>query len=227
MPQESEDKGIKLVSATNIGVNKGGRWIFRYVDLDVYEGELVYVVGANGSGKTTCIKTVLGLIACDEGSVWHAAGLEIGYVPQRIAVSPTLPITVRRMMNLAGRFAAAQIEAALEAVGLERLGDPQITTLSGGEFQRLLLARALIHKPGLLVLDEPDQGVDLAGSDALLELINKIRHELNCGVLMISHDLDRVMAPDSDVVVLIPHEHDDPLASYAAKPVNLACSSRS
>ena len=113
-------------------------------------------------------------------------------------------------MTLTGRFAAHEIDAALAAAGLERLGDPPVMTLSGGELQRLLLARALVHRPELLVLDEPDQGVDLAGANRLHQLIEQIRDDFGCGVLLISHDLRRVMDAGDDVVVLVPHEHDEP-----------------
>ena len=145
----------------------------------------------------------------DEGTVERAPSLEVGYVPQRLAVSPTLPLTVRRMMKLTGRFAPHEIESALAAVGLERLGDPPVTTLSGGELQRLLLARSLIHRPDLLILDEPGQGVDTAGAAVLHELIDGIRRDFNCGVLQISHDLELAVRAGDDVVVLVPHEHDD------------------
>ena len=134
----------------------------------------------------------------------------MGYVPQRLPVSPTLPLTLRRLVTLTGRFPEPEIDAALVSVGQQRLGDPPVTTLSGGELQRLLLARALIHRPGLLVLDEPDQGVDLAGAERFHELIEEIRCDLGCGVLLISHDLKRAMDTGDDVVVLIPHEHDAP-----------------
>ena len=199
----------QLIHARDIGVRRGKRWIIRHVDLKVVRGELVYLIGANGAGKSTCAKAVLGLIETDEGTVERAPSLEVGYVPQRLAVSPTLPLSLRRLMTLTGPFAARDIDAALAAVGLERLGDPPVTTLSCGEFQRLLLARALIHRPDLLVLDEPVQGVDIAGSDMLHELIDEIRHDLGCGVLLISHDFKAAMDTGDDVVVLVPHEHDE------------------
>ena len=198
-----------LFSARDIGVRRGERWIIRHVDLEVVRGELVFLIGANGAGKSTCAKAVLGLIDTDEGIVERAQSLEVGYVPQRLSVSPTLPLSLRRLMTLTGRFSDHDIDVALAAVGLERLGDPQVTTLSGGELQRLLLARALIHRPDLLVLDEPAQGVDIAGAGVLHELIEEIRRDLGCGVLLISHNLELAMEIGSDVVVLVPHEHDE------------------
>lgn len=205
-----------LVAAYGIGVHRSERWLIRHVDLQVARGELVYLIGANGAGKSTCAKSILGLIEIDEGRIERAPGLKVGYVPQRLAVSHTLPLSLRRLMKLTGRFPAREIDAALAAVGLERLGDPPVTSLSGGEMQRLLLARALIRRPDLLVLDEPAQGVDVAGAGVLHDLIEGIRNDLGCGILLISHDLQMVMDSDSDVVVLVPHEYDDPPSRIAA-----------
>ena len=207
-----------LVRVRDLGVRRAERWIVRHVDLKVARGELVFLIGANGAGKSTCAKAALGLIDIDEGTVERASDLEVGYVPQRLAVSPTLPLSVRRLMKLTGRFPAREIDAALAAVGLDRLGDPPVTTLSGGELQRLLLARALIHRPDLLVLDEPGQGVDVAGAEVLHELIEGIRRDLGCGVLLISHNLELAMRSGDDVVVLVPHEHDDPARAGGAAP---------
>ena len=208
-----------LVSARDIGVRRSERWIIRHVDVQVPRGALVYVIGANGAGKSTCAKAVLGLIEIDEGAVERAPDVTVGYVPQRLAISPTLPLTLRRLMTLTRRFPRREIEAALDAVGLERLGNPPILTLSGGEFQRLLLARALIEKPDLLVLDEPAQGVDVSGADVFHELIGEIRRTLGCGILIISHDIERAARSGDDVVVLVPHEHDaKPAGDDAGEP---------
>ncbi|MDE0528689.1 MAG: metal ABC transporter ATP-binding protein [Truepera sp.] len=197
-----------LVSARDIGVRWGERWIIRHVDLRVERGMLVSLIGANGAGKSTCAKAVLGLIDIDEGAI-ERAPVAVGYVPQRLSISPTLPLTLRRLMTLTGRFLRRDIDAALAAVGLDRLGDPPIATLSGGEFQRLLLARALIDRPDLLVLDEPAQGVDLSGAGVFHELIEEVRRTLGCGILIISHDLEQAVKTGDDVVVLVPHEHDE------------------
>ena len=174
------------------------------------------MIGANGAGKTTCVKAVLGLIVLTEGTVECAPSLRVGYVPQRLTLGHTLPLTLRRLMTLTGKYPARDVDAALSAVGLDRLGDPLVTTLSGGEFQRLLLARALIDRPNLLVLDEPAQGVDMAGAELLDELVDGIRQDLGCGVLMISHDVKDAVSKADDFIVLVPHEHDPGFLAGAA-----------
>ena len=212
-PEPEHGKTDYLVNARNIGVRRGDRWIVRYVDIAVKRGQIVFLIGANGSGKSTCAKVLLDLLEPDEGSVERSPTIRLGYVPQRLTLSPILPLSLRRMMKLTGSFTAPEIDRALAAVGLDRLGDPQVTNLSGGEFQRLLLARALIHRPNLLILDEPEQGVDVAGAAVLHRLIDDIRADLGCGVLIISHDLERSMDAGDDFVVLVPHEHDEPQAA--------------
>ena len=198
-----------LLSAENIGVRLSERWIFRYVTVRVESGQLVCIIGGNGAGKSTCVKTLLGLIPLTEGTIKKQDSLMIGYVPQKLAITPILPLTVQRLLTLGNhRRKRAEIEHVLFLVGLEKLGNPSVTTLSGGEFQRLMLARAILRKPQLLVLDEPLQGVDIANTDILNDLILSIRDELQCGVLIVSHDIERVFQDADDVLVLVPHEHD-------------------
>jgi zinc transport system ATP-binding protein len=194
-----------LVEARGLGVERGGRWLVRGVDLTIRPGEIVTLIGPNGSGKSTTVKALLGILAVSAGSVTRRPGLSIGYLPQRLAIDWTMPLTVKRLMTLTGRHPAAAVEAALAEVGIDHLAAAPVQQLSGGEFQRALLARAIIRRPDLLVLDEPVQGVDFAGEIALYELIHGIRQRLGCGILMISHDLHIVMGKTDTVICLNGH----------------------
>ncbi|MBB4285315.1 ATP-binding cassette domain-containing protein [Roseospira goensis] len=194
-----------LVEAHGIGVHRGGRWLVHGIDLTVRRGEIVTLIGPNGSGKSTTAKTVVGVLAPDAGRMWRAPGLRIGYVPQSLAMDQTLPLTVGRLMTLTGRRPRAAVREALEAVGIAPLIGAQVQSLSGGEFQRALLARAMLRDPDLLVLDEPVQGVDFPGELALYGLIREIRDRIGCGILLISHDLHVVMAATDTVICLNGH----------------------
>lgn len=198
-------KDDALVTARRVGVCRDGRWLIRNVDLVVRRGEIVSLIGPNGSGKSTTVRTILGVLRPDEGSIRTAPGLRVGYLPQRLATDWTLPLTVRRMMSLTGRHTNAEIDATLADVGIAELAEAQVQNLSGGELQRALLARAVIRRPDLLVLDEPVQGVDFAGEIALYDLIHRIRDRLGCGVLLISHDLHVVMGQTDTVYCLNGH----------------------
>lgn len=194
-----------LAEARAMGVRRGGSWIVRDIDLVVRRGEIVTLIGPNGGGKTTTAKALLGLVSPDAGKVARAPGLKVGYVPQRFFVDWSLPLDVDRLMQLARRYAPADIAAALEKVGAAHLAGRQLKHLSGGELQRVLLARAIIGRPDLLVLDEPVQGVDYGGEIALYNLIRELRDHLDCGILLISHDLHIVMASTDDVVCINGH----------------------
>lgn len=194
-----------LVTLENAGLNRGGRWLVRGIDLAVHRGEVVTLIGPNGSGKSTTAKIALGLEKPDEGRAHRRANLKIGYVPQKLTIDWTLPLTVARFISLTERVSEADSRAALEQVGIPHLAQAEVRHLSGGEFQRAMLARALTRKPDLMVLDEPVQGVDFGGEIALYDLISEIRTTLNCGILMISHDLHVVMAGTDKVVCLNGH----------------------
>ncbi len=194
-----------LVSLFGAGIKRAGRWLVRGVDLDISPGELVTLIGPNGSGKSTTAKMALGILKPDEGEAFRQPGLRVGYVPQRISVDWTLPLNVDRFMGLTARLKDDELETALKRTGIDHLRRASVRSLSGGEFQRLLLARAIACKPDLLVLDEPVQGVDFTGEIALYELVSQIRQDLGCGILLISHDLHIVMAATDQVICLNGH----------------------
>ena len=194
-----------LITLTGAGARGSGRWLVRGVDLTVRRGEIVTLIGPNGSGKSTTAKMALGILKPDEGSAGRKAGVRVGYVPQSLMIDWTVPLSVERFMHLTGRLDAGALNAALDSVGIAHLIKAEVRHLSGGEFQKALLARAIARHPDLLVLDEPVQGVDFSGQIALYELISSLRDRLECGVLMISHDLHIVMAATDSVVCLNGH----------------------
>ena len=195
-----------LLKATGLGVRRGSRWLIRSIDLRVDSGEIVTLIGPNGGGKTTLAQCLASVTASDEGSVWRAPGTRIGYVPQRLAIHSAMPIKVRRLLTLHRAHSRQAIKAALAQVGIEHLAERSLQSLSGGEFQRALLARVLVGgPPSLLILDEPAQGVDFAGEIALYRLIGEIRRQSGCGILLISHDLHVVMGQTDRVICLNGH----------------------
>lgn len=194
-----------LVSLENISVSFGQRRVLSDVSLSLRPGRILTLLGPNGAGKSTLVRVVLGLVAPDEGVIKRDRNLRIGYVPQKLHLDATLPLTVSRFMRLRPGARKADILPALKRVQAGHLIDAPMQKLSGGETQRVLLARALLNAPQLLVLDEPTQGVDVNGQVALYDLIDKLRQELSCAVLMVSHDLHLVMAKTDDVLCLNHH----------------------
>ncbi|MCH8197291.1 MAG: zinc ABC transporter ATP-binding protein ZnuC [Proteobacteria bacterium] len=194
-----------LVEVRGICLSFGSREVLSDAGLTVRRGEVVTLIGPNGSGKTTLIRVLLGLLRPDAGTVWLRPGLSIGYVPQSLSFDPVLPLSVQRFLELPRRPRPGGIERALAEVGAGHTLDLPLQTLSGGETRRVLLARALLGGPDLLVLDEPVQGVDLTGQAELYDLIGRIGHERGLGVLLVSHDLHLVMAATDEVICLNHH----------------------
>jgi len=194
-----------LVKADDISIQFGDRQVLQNVSLTVKQGQVLTLIGPNGAGKTTLVRIILGLVKPQSGRIEKPKNLRIGYMPQKLHVEATMPITVRRFLELARHKMGAPIDTILEEVQITHLMNHQLRSISGGEMQRVLLARALSQQPQLLVLDEPAQGVDVAGQAELYQLINDIRARHNCGVLMISHDLHLVMAKTDEVVCLNHH----------------------
>lgn len=194
-----------LIEAIRMGVDLGGREVLRAIDFTIEPGEIVTVVGPNGSGKSTFVRALVGAIAPTRGIVRRAPGLVVGYVPQRLTLDATMPITVARFLNLPVRRGAADISRMLEHVGVSGLERRQMGALSGGQFQRVLLARALLSKPQILILDEPTQSLDQPGTAAFYRLVEMVRQEIGCAVLMVSHDLHVVMSASDRVLCVNGH----------------------
>ncbi|WP_275555025.1 zinc ABC transporter ATP-binding protein ZnuC [Mixta sp. Marseille-Q2659] len=194
-----------LISLENISVSFGQRQVLSNISLSLEPGRILTLLGPNGAGKSTLVRVVLGLIEPDSGQLKRDNPLRIGYVPQKLHLDPTLPLTVERFLRLRPGTRKSDVLPALKRVQAGHLQHAALQKLSGGETQRVLLARALLNQPRLLVLDEPTQGVDVNGQVALYDLINQLRLELNCAVLMVSHDLHLVMAKTDEVLCLNHH----------------------
>lgn len=201
----SDQNPSYLIKASDVCLQLGNRQILDDINLEVKPGEIVTLVGPNGSGKTSLVRLLLGLNQPSAGSIDRAKRLVIGYMPQKIHIDSVLPLSVRRFLQFAGKVTQDQIQTVSKQVDIENILDLPAQNVSGGEFQRVLLARALLRKPDLLVLDEPAQGVDINGQQQLYLLIAKIRDQLGCGVLMVSHDLHLVMESTDEVLCLNTH----------------------
>jgi zinc transport system ATP-binding protein len=194
-----------LIRADGIAVDFGDRKILHDVGVAIAPGEIVTLIGPNGGGKTTLVRVLLGLLRPGSGRVRRRARLRIGYVPQRMHIEPTLPLSVSGFLALGRRAGRDAYRAALAEVGVAHLLDSPVQQVSGGEFQRVVLARALLREPALLVLDEPAQGVDIGGQRELYRLIAGLRERRGCAVLLVSHDLHLVMAATDRVLCINGH----------------------
>ena len=198
------NKNNSLVKLENAGVYKSPKWLVRGISFEVNKGQIVTLIGPNGSGKTTTAKMILNILGTSEGFVKSNTN-KMAYVPQKINIDWTMPLRVIDFMKITSSLNNSQISDSLNMTGVDKLLYSQIHNLSGGEFQRVLIARAIATKPDLLVLDEPVQGVDFNGEIALYNLIKKISVTLNCGILLISHDMHFVMSTTDHVICLNGH----------------------
>lgn len=196
---------MSLISAENLNVSYGGRHALTGIDFQINRGEIVTIVGPNGSGKTSFLRALLGVVAPSKGRVIRARGLRIGYVPQRLHMDPGLPLPVARFLSLPSRQSAQAIADVLARVGVPDVARQDMATLSGGQFQRVLLARALLTRPDILMLDEPTAGLDQPGVASFYRLIEDVRRDMGCAVLSVSHDLHVVMSASDRVVCINGH----------------------
>ena len=196
---------MSLIQVEDLTVRYGASTALSGVSLHVEPGEIVTIVGPNGSGKTSLLRAIIGAVNPVKGRVIHGSGVKIGYVPQNLHIDETLPITVSRFLKLPSYVAVADISYALTQAGVPDLAKAQLSQLSGGQFQRVLLARALIGKPDLLLLDEATQGLDQRGSASFYQQIETVRQDRGCAILMISHELHVVMSASDRVICLNGH----------------------
>ncbi len=196
---------MSLLSASHICVHLGQTEVLHDVSLSVAPAEILTILGPNGSGKSTLLRALLGILPLTQGQIIRRAGLRIGYVPQKLHIDRSMPLTVMRFLSLPERRSTADSDAALTRVGLAGLGARSMAGLSGGQFQRVLLARALLCAPELLILDEPTQGLDQPGEAGFYRLIEEVRRDTGAAILMVSHDLHVVMSASDRVICLNGH----------------------
>lgn len=196
---------MSLMTAKGLTVRHGATTVLQNVNFSIEKGEIVTVVGPNGSGKSTLLRALIGAVKPVAGTVSRAEGLRIGYVPQKLHIDATMPMTVRRFLDLPHRVTDAAATDALTRAGVPDLAKRQMDGLSGGQFQRVLLARAILVQPDILILDEATQGLDQPGSAAFYRLLEEVRNALGCAVLMVSHELHVVMSASDRVVCLNGH----------------------
>ena len=194
-----------LINVKNLCVGYGKKKVLQNVNLSLSKNEIVTIVGPNGSGKTTLFKSIIGSTPISSGKVLIRPNLKIGYVPQALNIDRSLPLTVERFLSLENRRHRRDALSAQQVLDSNDLLFKQISTLSAGQLQRVLLARALVNKPDVLLLDEATQGLDQPGSAAFYRKIEEIRNTTGCAILMISHDLHVVMSASNRVICLNGH----------------------
>ena len=194
-----------LIDAHGVAVTRGKTRVLHGIDFRICDGEIVTIVGPNGSGKSSFLKAIIGTLPTSDGTLNRRNGLRIGYVPQSLSLDPTLPLSVRRFLNLPHRVSDEAAQDALDTAGCGAIGDRQMADLSGGQLQRVMLSRALLSRPELLILDEATQGLDQPGAAAFYQRIEDVRATQGCAVLMVSHDLHVVMAASDRVICLNGH----------------------
>jgi zinc transport system ATP-binding protein len=205
MKLDNSQKESVLIQAQGINQTWGERHVLQNIDLAIAENEIVTIIGPNGCGKSSLLRILLGLNTPDSGKVTRRKGLRIGYMPQKLRIDERLPLTVSRFLMLAPGARKPRVKEWLARLSIESLAQQPVQKLSGGEWQRVLLARALLIEPHLLVLDEPVQGVDIQGQRELYQLLPELRNELGCGIVLVSHDLHLVMAQTDRVICLNGH----------------------
>ena len=194
-----------LITLNNITLSHNGKNVLDDVSFKLHQGEFVTLIGPNGAGKSSLIKILLGVIKQDSGSVTYQEDISLGYTPQTFTANPFIPISVKDFLTLNQKLDSVFMQQTFDLTGINELLQLPLKNLSGGELQKVLLSRALLNKPNVLILDEPAQNLDVDGQMQLYKLIQDIHQQQNCAVLMVSHDLHRVMKESTQVLCLYHH----------------------
>ena len=194
-----------LITLNNITLSHNGKNVLDDVSFKLHQGEFVTLIGPNGAGKSSLIKILLGVIKQDSGSVAYQEDIRLGYTPQTFTANPFIPISVKDFLTLNQKLDSVFMQQTFDLTGINELLQLPLKNLSGGELQKVLLSRALLNKPNVLILDEPAQNLDVDGQMQLYKLIQDIHQQQNCAVLMVSHDLHRVMKESTQVLCLYHH----------------------
>jgi len=194
-----------LIHVDKISLSRHGKSILDQVSFELKAGEFITLIGPNGAGKSSLIKVLLGLIKADTGSVTKSSNIRLGYTPQKFIPNEFIPISVLDFLQLNQKVDTSFLQETAQLTSIDSILNHELSSLSGGEMQRVLLARALLAKPNVLILDEPAQNLDVNGQMHLYKLIQDIHQKQGCAVLMVSHDLHRVMKESTQVLCLYHH----------------------
>jgi zinc transport system ATP-binding protein len=194
-----------MLQAKKISLSRQGKTILNDITLDMTKGDFISLIGPNGAGKTTLLKILLGVEKSDSGTVVRQPGLRIGYMPQKLAIEPLFPLTVARFLAIARSSSKREIDGMADEIGITAALNKPLSGLSGGELQRVLLARALLGNPDILMLDEPVQNLDVHGQLHFYTLLEKLYQARGLTIVMVSHDLHMVMRATRKVVCLFHH----------------------
>lgn len=194
-----------LIQFDKVSLEANGQHIVQDITFEIKKPEIITLLGPNGAGKTSLVRLLVGLESPTQGSITRHPNLCIGYVPQQLSLKKSLPLTALRFLQAGKKSSEQQIKDALRLAQAEHLIHKSVQILSGGERQKLLLARALLGAPDLLVLDEPMQGIDLHGQEELYSLLYDLQRQQDISIFLVSHDLHIVMSESNHIMCLNKH----------------------
>lgn len=197
---------LPIAYLKSISLSLNNQQILKNINLELKKGEITTLIGPNGGGKTSIARILIGILKASSGEVFISKNAKIGYMPQKLEIEKTIPLRVIDFLNLSATAEAmARLEAMAKKLLIENILEKSIHKISGGELQKALLVKTLINNPDILVLDEPTQYMDIAAQAEFYQVIEEIREQKNCAILIISHDLHIVMQKTNQVVCINRH----------------------